>query len=191
MPAATPRRSPTLNARVKTRVRREGDTVELSIAATLGGPELRRSGKRVEWIPPHPLREPLAGADLDVTTALRSSRIRVYLRSLSDESEYLLPGDGEVAIDPDGELVRPALTAQLRIDAATAAAGHPLPEGDWEVRIVITVGAPSRRRAAPPPSAPRAAAGAPAWPSRRRSCPGSPRRWRRLPRSRDAGAARR
>jgi glycosyltransferase involved in cell wall biosynthesis len=144
----------TLNARVKTQVRRDGDAVELSIAATLGGPELRRSGTGVAWIPPHPLREPLAGADLDVTKALQSSRVRVYLRSLADESEYLLPGDGEVAIDPDGELVRPALTARLRIDAATAAAGHPLPEGDWEVRTVITVagfahGRTARRNGAP------------------------------------------
>jgi hypothetical protein len=80
--------------------------------------------------------------------------VRVYLRSLRDEREYLLPGHGEVAIDPEGELVRSALSAQLRIDAATAAAGHPLPDGKWEVRAVITVagfahGRSVRRNGAP------------------------------------------
>ena len=131
------------------RVRGDGDGLALRLTATLGGLEFRRDGDRIRWQPPEALREPLAAADLDVTDALRSSRAQVYLHSLRDGAEYLLPSETEVAL---GE--RPVLTSRASVDATTAAGGGPLSGDDWEVRAVVIVagfrGSSSARRKGAP-----------------------------------------
>jgi poly(ribitol-phosphate) beta-N-acetylglucosaminyltransferase len=131
-----------LRARVKARVRTDEGRIALRLTATLGAPgELAfvREGEGVRWRPPPPLREALAGADLDATEPLRSSRIQILLHSLRDGTEYLVGGDTEVAFETTGGAVRPVLTTDFAIAAATAGAGAPLPVGDWEVRALVTV----------------------------------------------------
>ncbi len=135
-----------LRARVKVRVGSEEERLTLRVTATLGAPgELAfvREGERVRWRPPPALRDVLADADLDATEPLRSSGIQVYLHSLRDGTEYVLPGDTEIELGDD---VRPELTTAVEVAASTAAAGAPLPPGDWEVRAVVTVAGFSHAR---------------------------------------------
>jgi glycosyltransferase involved in cell wall biosynthesis len=136
-----------LRARLRASVDGDGEQLALRLTAKLGSPgELRftREGDTVRWRPPPPLREVLAAADLDATEALRGSRIQVYLHSLRDGSEYLLPSTTEVSLD--AEPGRPVLSARVEIEAARAAAGAPLPTGDWEVRAVVSVAGFSQAR---------------------------------------------
>ena len=96
----------------------------------------------------------LAGVDLDVTQALRDSHVQVFLRSLRDGSDYLLPCDTELSLAGPGAAVRPRLEARVDIQAADGAAGAPLPEGDWEVHVLVNVAGfsdarPLRRNGAP------------------------------------------
>ena len=126
------------------------------MTATLGAPgELAfvREGERVRWRPPPALRDVLADADLDATEPLRSSRIQVYLHSLRDGTEYVLPGDTEVELGADG-----AAGAHHRassVEAATAAAGAAAaagrlggPRRRHRRRLLPrTLGAPQRRPA--------------------------------------------
>jgi glycosyltransferase involved in cell wall biosynthesis len=145
-----------LRARLRVSVAGDGEQLVLRLRATLGSPgELHFARERdtVRWRPPESLREPLAAAGFDPGDALRGSRIGVYLHSLRDGSEYALPGATEVAFALD-EGDRPVLMSEIEVVAATAAAGAPLPEGDWEVRAVVSVGGFSharsvRRRGAP------------------------------------------
>ena len=62
---------------------------------------------------------------------------------MRDGTEYVLPGDTEVELGAD---VRPELTTAVDVAASTAAAGAPLPPGDWEVRAVVTVAGFSHAR---------------------------------------------
>ena len=138
-----------LRSGLRTRVRGSGGRLALNLTATLGSRrgalEFTRDGDRLLWRPPEPLRALLPAADLDATQALRSSWVQVVLHSLRDGSEYVLPSDTEVALDVRG---RPRLTTSLDVDAATAAAGTPLPHGDWEVRAVVNVAGFSHTRSA-------------------------------------------
>jgi glycosyltransferase involved in cell wall biosynthesis len=146
-----------LRARLKVRVRGDGEPLSLRLTATLGSPgELAfvHEGDRMLWRPPESLRDALAGADLDVTEALRTSHLQVFLRSLRDGSDYLLPSDGELSLAGPGAAVRPRLGARVDIEAAGGAAGAPLPAGDWEVHVHVSVAGfsdtrPLRRHGAP------------------------------------------
>jgi len=123
-----------LRARVRSRVRGDGRRLTLNLRAALRGLEFARDGERVTWRPPAPLRAALPG--LDATDAVFDSQIQVLLHSLRDGTEYTLPAPTTVMLD-DG--TRPVLRAAVDIEAATAAAGGPLPDGDWELRVVVTV----------------------------------------------------
>jgi glycosyltransferase involved in cell wall biosynthesis len=125
------------------RVGGDGTHLVVRLRARLGRDALvfRREGERVVWEPPEPLRGALAEEDLDVTEELRASRVQVFLHSLADESEYLVPVRTEVRLQPGAEpgRVQPVLRATARITPTTAAAGAPLPAGQWEVRAGATV----------------------------------------------------
>jgi len=133
-------------ARLRARVRFEGDELALRLTASLGGPEFARDGERVAWVPPAELREALAGADLDATEALRSSSVQVYLHSLRDGSEYLLPATTALDLGADPGVARPVLRTRVRTSFATAAGGAPLTAGEWELRAVVTVAGFSHAR---------------------------------------------
>ena len=118
----------------------------MRLTAGLGGPVFARDGERVRWTPPQELREALAGVDLDVTDALRSSHVQVYLHSPRDGSEYLLPATTVCDLGEDPVTARPVLRTRVHTNLATAAAGGPLPAGEWELRAVVTVAGFSHAR---------------------------------------------
>jgi glycosyltransferase involved in cell wall biosynthesis len=145
-----------LRARVKgKRTRGDGTHLSLELTATLGARlQFVRDGDRVRWLPPEGLRERLAGVDLDVTDELGDAKVQVYLHSASDESEYLLPSSTTVTLEGKGSAVRTLLHARAQIAPSTAAAGAPLPAGNWEVRAQVTVAGftdtrPAKRAGAP------------------------------------------
>ena len=123
------------------------------------GPGVRfeRRGKRTFWIPPTDvLAAAVADEDREVTGELRRASADVFLHSLEDESEYLLPARTEVKqdVDPETGRVRLRLHTTVPIAPTAAAAGGPLPPGRWEVRIAPTVAgfrqvAPVLRRGEP------------------------------------------
>jgi glycosyltransferase involved in cell wall biosynthesis len=129
---------------------RGGTHLVIRLASWLGTPEARlrfeRRGDRVLWVPPtEVLGEAIAERDRDATGELRRSTADVYLRNVKDGSEYLLPartrvlvksGDG---VGGGGVLVRPRLRTTVPIAPTAAAAGGPLPPGQWEVHVAITV----------------------------------------------------
>ena len=147
-----------LRARLKVRVSGgDGEQIALRLNATLGAPgelDFVHEGDRMRWRPPEALRNALAGVDLDVTEALRATHVQVYLRSLRDGSDYLVPCETELSLAGPGAAVRPRLEARVDIQAADGAAGAPLPEGDWEVHALVSVAGfsdarPLRRNGAP------------------------------------------
>ena len=130
---------------MKVRVRGEGERLTLRVtrARVPASSSSCREGERVRWRPAGAARA-LAVADLDATEPLRSSHVQVYLHSLRDGTEYVLPGD-----DRGRARRRRAAGAHARASRSrpsTAAAGAPLPPGDWEVRAVVTVAGFSHAR---------------------------------------------
>ncbi len=136
-----------LRAGVKVRVR-GGRRTALELTASLRGLEFEPAGERLRWRPP----EALAGADLDVTDALGSSHVQVFLYSLRDGAEYVLPGETEVDLDPAG---RPVLTDARRRRSADGGGRQPAPgrrlrgPRDRQRRRFLArpLGAPQRRPA--------------------------------------------
>jgi poly(ribitol-phosphate) beta-N-acetylglucosaminyltransferase len=122
-----------LRARVKLHVRGDGRRLTLSVRAAIRGLEFARDGDRLEWLPPEPLRASLAA--LDAAQSVQDSSVQVVLHSLRDDTEYTLPAKTTVALDG----ARPVLTTTVDVEAATAAAGGPLADGDWELRAMVTV----------------------------------------------------
>lgn len=120
-----------LRAGIKARVVGDGERLALRLAATLGDLTFERRGDRVLWKAP----DGLAVDDLDATDALGSSFVQVFLHSLRDASEYVLPAATELVLDGG----RPVLTTDVDLAGPTAAAGSPLPPGDWEVRAAVNV----------------------------------------------------
>ena len=102
----------------------------------------RQEGERLRWEPPAgPLRDALAGVELDVTDELRSSRVQVWLHNAADESQYVLPARTEVKLRSGAApgLVRPVLITHVPVAPTTAAAGAPLPAGQWELRTSVNL----------------------------------------------------
>ena len=63
----------------------------------------------------------------------------VFLRSVTDQVEFALPVRFETElVEVEGGL-RPVVRGEARIDAAEAAAGAPLPAGEWEAFATVTV----------------------------------------------------
>ena len=129
-----------LKARVRAHVRGDGRRLSLRLRAALRGLEFVRDGERLTWLPPQPLRAALAG--LDATEAVHGSQVQVLLHSLRNGTEYTLPVRTVVVLDG----ARPVLSASVDVEAASAAAGHELPDGDWELRVIVTIAGFSHAR---------------------------------------------
>jgi glycosyltransferase involved in cell wall biosynthesis len=134
----------TLGGKVRLRrVRGDGRHLTLALAARLapGALRIRQEDRRLTWVPPDSLREALGDEDLEVTGDVRRAEGQVYLRSLQDGSEYLVPSRARVALEPGPEpwLVRPVVRMTAWVTPTTAAGGGPLPAGQWEVLAGINV----------------------------------------------------
>ena len=136
-----------LRADVKVR-RVSSDHGELSIEleASLGsgadGLAVARRGARYHWLPPQALRDELPEEALDLTDELQKGRIQVLLHSVADGTEYVVPSVTEtalVSVAGAPEARRPVLIARADIVRAKAAAGVPLPPGEWDVKVVVEV----------------------------------------------------
>jgi poly(ribitol-phosphate) beta-N-acetylglucosaminyltransferase len=128
-----------LRAGIKARVRGGGRRLTLELTATLRGLELESAGEALRWRPP----EALPGLDLDMTSSLGGSYVQVYVHSLRDGGEYVLPAETEVELDRAGHVV---LTTRVEVDPRVAAGGSALPAGDFEVRANVNVAGFSHAR---------------------------------------------
>jgi glycosyltransferase involved in cell wall biosynthesis len=104
---------------------------------------LRRRGDRVYWEPLEDLDEDLPQKLLDVTIAVFKPTVQILLRSTSDRTEFVLPGEVASRLQPidksDPDVVTAQLSGEAVIDPRTAAAGSPLPAGEWEVLAVVNL----------------------------------------------------
>jgi hypothetical protein len=132
-----------------TQAREDEDGVRtLTWDGRMKGPDgplpLRRQGDRVYWTPPPGVREELPQKLLDVTIDVFKPTVQILLRSTSDRTEFVLPGKVESRLVPidgaaDPDAVTPRLTGEAVLDPRVAAAGSPLPAGEWEVLAVVNV----------------------------------------------------
>ena len=127
------------------RIERGGTHLVLRLESWMGADDARlrfeRREDRTFWVPPtEKLAEAVPEADREVTGELRRSSADVFLRSLDDGSEYLLPARTRVhqRIRASG-WVRPKLVTSVPIAPTAAAAGAPLPPGRWEVHATVSV----------------------------------------------------
>jgi poly(ribitol-phosphate) beta-N-acetylglucosaminyltransferase len=126
-------------------IERGGTHLVLRLESWMGGPmtKLRfdRLGDRMFWVPPtDALAEAVPEDDREVTGELRRGTLDVFLRNVSDDSEYTLPARTQVRTNPrESGRVRPLLQTAVPIAPTAAAAGAPLPPGTWEVRATLTV----------------------------------------------------
>ncbi len=117
----------------------------LRLESWIGTDEARlrflRRDERTFWVPPTArLAEAVPEADREVTGELRRAHAEVFLRSLEDGSEYVLPARTRVRLKVrESGLVRPLLQTTVPIAPTAAAAGGPLPPGRWEVHVAVSV----------------------------------------------------
>jgi glycosyltransferase involved in cell wall biosynthesis len=109
-----------------------------------GGPlALRRRGDRVYWLTPETVVDELPDKLLDVTIAVFKPTVQILLRNTADRTEFVLPSEVDsrlVAIDKsDPDTVTAQLSGEATIDPRTAAAGSPLPAGEWELLAVVNL----------------------------------------------------
>jgi glycosyltransferase involved in cell wall biosynthesis len=137
-----------LRARPRVRdLRGDGTWLALTVEAELAGAEhgpltFRRSGERLLWIPPVELGE-LPEELLDVTAEIDKAKVQVLLRGIPDRVEYAVPGETTVRLEPvpgapDGVL-HAVLSTHAHIAPTIAAAGAPLPAGEWELDALVTI----------------------------------------------------
>jgi poly(ribitol-phosphate) beta-N-acetylglucosaminyltransferase len=112
---------------------------ELCVEAELAGLRFERRGEWVTW------------RGLDASAALERGTVQLLLKRRETQEEYRVPARVETRLvdAPDG--VRAVVTATGTVDAATGAAGGPLPAALWEVHVVVIVAgfrAPGRVRRA-------------------------------------------
>ena len=125
---------------VLTSMRRDGDRMHLELEGTLRRPKgpliFERAGEHLIWRPPGELADRLSDATLDVTKTLPRSRADLFLRHQETRAEFELPVEATTRLEPvkgDGDRVRAVVELRTTIDPATAAAGAPLPDGEWRV----------------------------------------------------------
>jgi glycosyltransferase involved in cell wall biosynthesis len=118
-----------------------GGAVEVDLEARLKGLRFRQDDGRVHWRPPDGVPE-LAPEALDVTRAVERAHLQVLLRAVADMSEYQVPAEATVHLRPGKEpgTVRPVLAGTVRFDPRTAAAGAPLPAGEWQLVVIVRIG---------------------------------------------------
>jgi glycosyltransferase involved in cell wall biosynthesis len=131
----------------------KGTHVVIKLDARLGGRLTplrfeRREDGRIFWVPPVRLRPHVGEDDRDVTDDLAESGVQVYLESLDDGSQYVLPVRSQIRItDPtDAGRVRVRIKATIPIAPTAAAAGGPLPPGRWHVKTITNVAGFSQQR---------------------------------------------
>jgi glycosyltransferase involved in cell wall biosynthesis len=134
-----------LRARIRARVGCEDGELSLRLTASLDGLDFARDGERVRWVVPEELRAAVGSVGADATEALGASHVQVCLHSVRDASEYLLPATSVLDLGDDPASARPRLRVRVT-SLATAAAGGPLPAGDWELRAVVHVAGFSHAR---------------------------------------------
>jgi glycosyltransferase involved in cell wall biosynthesis len=127
-------------------LRREGRDLVLDIDGRLRGPDgpfvFTRAGERLVWEAPEAVRRVLVAAELDASTGFERTPVQVFLRSLEDRAEYLLPTRASVRLVPlrgEPDRVKAVVDIEARVQPATAAGGSPLPPGEWEVLAAVTV----------------------------------------------------
>jgi poly(ribitol-phosphate) beta-N-acetylglucosaminyltransferase len=142
--------------RIETRLRPEvmlrevaedGDGLVVRMRATLRARRdalvaFEQQGERLLWTPPEEI-DGLPREPIDVTDAIRTSRPYVFLENLADHSDFALPVDPEIELEPTPAgtgRVRPVFDITTRICARTGAAGAPLPPGEWQVRASTNFG---------------------------------------------------
>ena len=130
-----------------TRLRGDGTWLTLRMTGRLrledGTPlTVRRERDRLMLVPAGPIAEALTDEHLDVTDRLDDGEVVVFLKSLDDGIEWVIPADVTLRVPdaPDGEVVRPTLGIQVRIAPTIAAGGGPLPPGSYDLRVVVSMG---------------------------------------------------
>ncbi len=98
------------------------------------------------WEPPVPL-DGLAfpPEQADVTHAASRARFEVYVRHEDTGLIYFLPVTCSMTRSRHRNGVRLQVTGRARLDVATAALGHPLPSGLWEIHVRMYGGAHQAR----------------------------------------------
>jgi poly(ribitol-phosphate) beta-N-acetylglucosaminyltransferase len=119
-------------AEFESRLRAEARAVAVSggvlrVEAELAGLRFERRGEGVTW------------RGLDATAVLERGTVQLLLKRRETQEEYRVPTQVETRLvdAPDG--VRAVVTATGTVDAATGAAGGPLPAALWEVHVVVIV----------------------------------------------------
>ncbi|GAA5072674.1 hypothetical protein GCM10023259_072780 [Thermocatellispora tengchongensis] len=92
---------------------------------------------RLYWRPPMPIEDTVLPPELaDVSDAVARARLGAYIRHEQTGVTYVLPTTSEVELLRDGAGgVRVRLGGEVRLDAGTAAVGHPLQPGLWELHV--------------------------------------------------------
>ena len=169
------------------RVRRDDGALLLEIEASLhaDGDALRRRGERVTLRAPQAVAAALGVDELDVTAALRQTRVHVVAESPGGVGyEQGVKRAAAAPVADDRGRVTPQVTAVAGIRPQVAAAGAPLSPGLWRLRVGVSFGGFSQNTALQRGGDPlyvrvTRAGGASAWPStpRRlaRRVPGVPR----------------
>jgi hypothetical protein len=136
-----------LRARARVVVARpHGDALDLAVTGRLRREGRRaigvvRRGERLLWEPPPDLSAALGEDDRDVTEEL-DGEVGIVLRSQRDETEWALTVTSTTrmpAADDPAAPVYPRVKGSVRVDAADAAGGGPLPPGRYDVRVTIPI----------------------------------------------------
>ena len=110
-------------------------------ASMIGAVAPTRQGNSLLWQPPPSVDVPMSQTELDVTEEIADSRVQIVLVSTEDHSEFIIPSENEVRIEPaegDGP-VRAQVISRARLTPSKAAGGSALPPGRWTLRAVVTV----------------------------------------------------
>ncbi len=102
--------------------------------------ELRAADGR--WLLDPALTEGILADPLDVTDALGTTRLVVLARNLATGEEVAMrstsraePGTADAGARPAGRPARLAISAVARLNPARGAAGAPVSDGTWEIRV--------------------------------------------------------
>jgi glycosyltransferase involved in cell wall biosynthesis len=136
-----------LKAAVRVRdVRGDGTWLTLGLTGRLRAPaephplSIVPDGAQLRLALPEPLRAHITHGELDVTDRLSDANAVVFLRSLADGTEWDLPTESSVRLlETDQGRLRPQVLLLARVAPTVAAAGAPLPAGDYELRAVVAI----------------------------------------------------
>ncbi|WP_214108377.1 glycosyltransferase family 2 protein [Acrocarpospora catenulata] len=149
-------RGTTLRAELRD-VRWDSSVLTLSLAVEIvradGTPlTFRYDDGRLYWIPPINLDGLLPPVMTEVTEAAEIARMEVYIRNPDTGVSYFLPVTSEVDQKIDDNRARLRAVGVARLDVGTAALGHPVDPGVWEVHVRMRGAHPARTRVGRPPS---------------------------------------